>query len=99
MPATAETFAPGIPVEIGKIDRALKKLWTDNDGVKTRASLINLAIYSEAPGSLPQNTETISKITENHACGAIVIGTEPNAKEIRADTWISARGHASACGR
>ena len=53
MAASTETFAAGIPVEIGKIDRALKKLWTDNEGVKTRASLINLAIYSEAQYLFP----------------------------------------------
>ncbi|HXM32978.1 MAG TPA: glucose-6-phosphate dehydrogenase assembly protein OpcA [Chthoniobacterales bacterium] len=98
MVAPTETFAPGIPVEIGKIDRALKKLWTDNEGVKTRASLINLAIYSEAPGSLPQNTEIISKITENHACRAIVIGADPGAKENRVEAWISAHCHVSGSG-
>jgi glucose-6-phosphate dehydrogenase assembly protein OpcA len=93
-----ETIAPGIPVEIGKIDRELKKLWIDNEGVKTRASLINLAIYSEAPGSLPQNTEIISKITENHACRAIVIGADPGAKENRVEAWISAHCHVSGSG-
>ena len=94
----ADVSATGIPVEIGQIDRALKKLWTDNEGVKTRASLINLAIYSEAPGSLPQNTEIISKITENHACRAIVIGADPNAKENRVEAWISAHCHVSGSG-
>ncbi|MEY2484062.1 MAG: hypothetical protein QOK24_2590 [Verrucomicrobiota bacterium] len=98
MSASTETFAPGIPVEIGKIDRALKKLWTDNEGVKTRASLINLAIYSEAPGSLPRNTGIISKVTENHACRAIVIGADPNAKENRVEAWISAHCHVSGSG-
>lgn len=98
MSASVETFSPGLPVEIGKIDRALKKLWTDNEGVKTRASLINLAIYSETPGSLPQNTEIISKITENHACRAIVIGADPGAKENRVEAWISAHCHVSGSG-
>lgn len=94
----AETFAPGIQVEIGKIDRELKKLWTDNEGVKTRASLVNLAIYSEAAGSLPKNTKIISKITENHACRAIVIGANPGAKENRVEAWISAHCHVSGSG-
>jgi glucose-6-phosphate dehydrogenase assembly protein OpcA len=98
MTATAETVSPGLPVEIGKIDQALKKLWIDNEGVKTRASLINLAIYSEAPGSLPQNTAIISKITENHACRAIVIGADPAATENRVDAWISAHCHVSRSG-
>src|SRR5205085_9141906 len=88
----------GIPVEIGKIDQTLKKIWIDSGGVKTRASLINLAIYSEATGSLPLNTEIISKITENHACRAIVIGADPNAKENRLEAWISAHCHVSGSG-
>ncbi len=52
----------------------------------TRASLINLAVYSEKPGSLEKNTQLIARITENHACRAIVIGAnraierEPGAK-------------------
>ena len=95
---SAEAIAPGLPVEIGKIDRELKKLWIDSEGVKTRASLINLAIYSEAPGSLPQNTEIISKITENHACRAIVIGADPGPKENRVEAWISAHCHVSGSG-
>jgi glucose-6-phosphate dehydrogenase assembly protein OpcA len=95
---TVENMSLGLPVEIGKIDRALKKLWTDNDGVKTRASLINLAIYSEAPDSLPQNTAIISRITENHACRAIVIGANPGAKENRVEAWVSAHCHVSGSG-
>src|ERR1051326_7988515 len=85
----AETFSPGIAVEIGKIDRELKKLWADGAGVKTRASLINLAIYSDAPGSLPQNTRLISEITEDHACRAIVIEANLTAKENRVEAWIN----------
>ena len=70
MPATAEISNVGMPVEIGKIDRELKKLWQQGEGAMTRASLINLAIYSEAPGSLEKNTRLIAKITESHACRA-----------------------------
>jgi hypothetical protein len=64
----------------------------------TRASLINLAIYSEAPESLPKNTQLISQITENHACRAIVIGANPAAKENRVEAWISAHCHVSRAG-
>ena len=98
MPATAETFSPGISVEIGKIDRELKKLWAEGGGAKTRASLINLAVYSEAPGSLPENTRIISEITEDHACRAIVIGANPGGKENRVEAWISAHCHVSRAG-
>lgn len=98
MSAQTETFAAGLPVEIGKIGRELKKLWDQGDGIMTRASLINLAIYSEAPGSLPLNTEIISQITEDHACRAIVIAANPSAAEDRVEAWISAHCHISRAG-
>jgi glucose-6-phosphate dehydrogenase assembly protein OpcA len=93
-----ETFSPGISVEIGRIDRELKKLWAEGGGAKARASLINLAVYSEAPGSLPLNTKIISEITANHACRAIVIGANPAAKENRVATWIDVHCHLSRAG-
>ncbi len=93
-----ETFSPGLPVEIDRIDRELKRLWVESGGVKTRASLVNLAVYSEAPDSLPINTQIISKITENHACRAIVIGANPNAKENRVEAWVTAHCHVSRSG-
>ncbi|HYJ05664.1 MAG TPA: glucose-6-phosphate dehydrogenase assembly protein OpcA [Chthoniobacterales bacterium] len=98
MPATVETFTPGIEVEIGKIDRELKKLWNESGAAKTRASLINLAVYSEASGSLPRNTKIISEITEDHACRAIVIGANPGAKENRVEAWINVHCHVSRAG-
>ena len=98
MVAQTETFAPGLPVEIGKIDCELKKLWAKSGSERARASLMNLAVYSEAPDSLPRNTEIISKITEDHACRAIVIGANPGAKENRVEAWISAHCHVSRAG-
>ncbi|HEX4640648.1 MAG TPA: glucose-6-phosphate dehydrogenase assembly protein OpcA [Chthoniobacterales bacterium] len=94
----AETFSPGISVEIGQIARELKKLWAEGAGAKTRASLINLAVYSEAPGSLPINTQIISEITADHACRAIVIGANPDAKENRVEAWINVHCHVSKAG-
>jgi glucose-6-phosphate dehydrogenase assembly protein OpcA len=97
-PSLQHSISPGLPVEIGKIDRELKKLWAESGGAMTRASLMNLAVYSEAPGSLPRNTEIIFKITEDHACRAIVIGVNPDAKENRVEAWISAHCHVSRAG-
>src|SRR5450432_1800812 len=98
MPAVPETFAAGMPVEIGQIQRELKNLWDAGGGVMTRASLINLAIYSEAPDSLGKNTAIISQITEDHACRAIVIAADPAAPESRVEAWISAHCHVSRAG-
>ncbi|HSV62030.1 MAG TPA: glucose-6-phosphate dehydrogenase assembly protein OpcA [Chthoniobacterales bacterium] len=94
-PPLQHSTSPGLRVEIGTIDRELKKLWAEGGGTKTRASLINLAVYSEAPGSLPQNTRIISEITEDHACRAIVIAADPGAKENRVEAWINVHCHVS----
>lgn len=92
MPKIAENFSLG-QIEIGQIDRELKKLWAEGEGAMTRASLINLAVYSEEPGSLARNTQLVSQITENHSCRAIVIAADPSTKDARAEAWISAHCH------
>ena len=98
MPAIAETHSLGFPVEIGKIDQELKKLWQKSEGSMTRATLVNLAVYSEDAGSLNKNTQLISKITENHTCRAILIEADCKANENRVDAWISAHCHVSGAG-
>src|SRR6266513_465541 len=98
MPAVTETYSPGLPVAIGKIDQELKKLWQDGEGAMTRASLMNLAVYSEEAGSLNKNTQLMAKITENHACRAIVIEADCNAPDDRVDAWVSAHCHVSHTG-
>ena len=97
MPAIAEAFSLGLPVEVSKIDQELKKLWQESEGA-TRASLVNLAVYAEDAGSLNRNTQLMAKMTENHACRAIVIEADCKAKENRVDAWISAHCHVSSVG-
>ncbi len=98
MPATAETYSLGAPVEMGKIEQELKKLWREGEGAMTRASLMNLAVYSEEPGSLQNNTQLMARITENHACRAIVIEADCNADDDLVSAWISAHCHVSSVG-
>jgi len=93
MPAVTETYSLGVPVEVGKIDHELKKLWRES--AMTRASLMNLAVYSEEPGSLHNNTQLMARISENHACRAIVIEADCKAEEDGVDAWISAHCHVS----
>lgn len=98
MPALAENSSLGLQVEIGKIEKELKKLWEQSEGAMTRASLMNLGVYSEQAGSLEENTQLIFKITENHACRAIVICADCDAKENHVDAWISAHCHVGRAG-
>src|SRR3954467_7693606 len=97
-PSLQHSISPGQRVEIGKIDRELKRLSAEGGGAKTRASLINLAVYSERPGSLARNTQIISEVTEDHACRAIVISATPASKENRVEAWINVHCHVSRAG-
>jgi glucose-6-phosphate dehydrogenase assembly protein OpcA len=98
MPSTAETVSLGLPVAIDRIDRELKKLWSEGERAMTRASLMNLAVYSEEAESLTHNTQLLARITENHACRAIVIGADPRAENDRMEAWISAHCHVGRAG-
>jgi glucose-6-phosphate dehydrogenase assembly protein OpcA len=98
MAETTPTFAQGIAVEIGRIERELKKLWEQDAGATTRASLMNLAIYCEGLDAMGMNTALISDITQSHACRAILIVTEPDAPQDRVQAWISAHCHMSRAG-
>ncbi len=89
MPAIAETFRWSSGRD-RRIDRELKKLWSEGEGAMTRASLMNLAVYSEEPDSLTRNTQLLARITENHACRAIVIGADPQ-RERRSDGGVDQR--------
>jgi glucose-6-phosphate dehydrogenase assembly protein OpcA len=98
MPDSITNLTQGLPVEIGKIDRALKKLWQDGEGSATRASLINFAVYCEGAETMSQTTEVISQITREHACRAILIGRDPDAESAKVQAWILAHCHMSRAG-
>lgn len=90
----------GQEVPLGRVDKALKELW-GKDEARTRASLMNFAIYSEDPGSIEANTRLLEDITSEHACRGMLLlalpGGEPHAR-----AWITAHcqlhdGHKSVC--
>ena len=92
------TIEPGFPVEIGRIDKELGKLWEETGDTKTRASLINLAIYTENAGSLAENTDLISKIASQYACRALLIFANASAAQSEARAWINAHCHLAGKG-
>ena len=98
MPTTSTTYSLGQSVEINQIGQQLKKLWQEGEGSMTRASLINLAVYSEKAGSLERNTQMIARITENHACRALVIGANRDSTEAQVEAWVNAHCHVSRAG-
>jgi glucose-6-phosphate dehydrogenase assembly protein OpcA len=87
------TFEAGIPVEIGRIDKELGKLWEESGDTKTRASHINFAIFTDRMETVNANTQLIAEIAAEHACRAILIFANPDAPEPAAKAWISAHCH------
>jgi glucose-6-phosphate dehydrogenase assembly protein OpcA len=92
------TIEAGLPVEIGRIDKELGKLWEESGDTKTRASLINLAIFTDKVEKVNANTALISEIAAEHACRAILIFANPDAPEPAARAWISAHCHLAGKG-
>ena len=92
------TIEAGFPVEIGRIDKELGKLWDEVGDTKTRASLVNLAIFTEDANSVAANTELISKIASQYACRALLIFANPAATQPGAKAWINAHCHLAGKG-
>lgn len=84
----------GREVPVGSIDKELHKLWAE-DEARTNASLMNLAVYSEAPGALEKNSAAVRELTAEHACRAILIGIDRDAPETSIRAWITAHCHLS----
>ena len=83
----------GLSVEIGKIDKELGKLWEASGDTKTRASLINLVVYTENEANLTTDYEVLAAVAGRHPCRAILILGNPSAATSEAKAWISAHCH------
>jgi glucose-6-phosphate dehydrogenase assembly protein OpcA len=79
----------GLETPISRIERALKQLW-EGDEAKTRASLINLAIYTEDSSLLAADNDLLDHVAAEHACRALLILALPDAQPPRARAWIQA---------
>ncbi|MEI6534640.1 MAG: glucose-6-phosphate dehydrogenase assembly protein OpcA [Verrucomicrobiaceae bacterium] len=78
----------GQEVPLGQVDMALKELW-GKDEARTRASLMNFAIYSEDPSSIEANTKLLEEITQEHACRGMLLLALPAGKP-SSRAWITA---------
>jgi glucose-6-phosphate dehydrogenase assembly protein OpcA len=88
----------GTPVEVSQINRRLNELWEQEVDVLTRASLVNFAVYSEAPDALSANTELMAQLTQEHACRVILLAANSAAARQRVQAWISVHCHTTGTG-
>jgi glucose-6-phosphate dehydrogenase assembly protein OpcA len=98
MPETITNLSQGLPVEIGKIDRELNRLWQEGEGAATRASLINLAVFCEGAQAMTETTGIIAEITRDHVCRAILIGMDPDKFGTPVEASILAHCHLGRAG-
>lgn len=95
-PSDTDPFdAPGWPVEIGSIDQELGRLWEESGDSKTRASLMNLVVFTTDRTTVAANTEIIASLAGEHACRALLVLAEPQIETESARAWISAHCQAS----
>jgi glucose-6-phosphate dehydrogenase assembly protein OpcA len=83
-----ELFGEETP--LAEIERRLDQYFSIEPGV-TRASLMNLAIYTETPETLVEDDESLNHITRNHACRALLLCVLPQEGGLSARCWIKAR--------
>ncbi len=88
----------GSEVPLAELGKRLKQLWQSNEA-KTKASLMNFAIYSEEVDSLTANTEVIREVTREHACRALLIAANPQAPDVSVRAWITAHCQLTAGGK
>jgi glucose-6-phosphate dehydrogenase assembly protein OpcA len=85
----------GREVPLPDIDRELRKLW-EADTARTKASLLNLVVYSEQPGSLLENSSLARELTRAQACRAILVEIDRSEPAITTRAWITAHCHLAA---
>ncbi len=104
----SELQSLGCEVAVGDIDAALHRFFSGDDSSPenplgiARASLLNLAVYTEDPESVSDLTVTIEELTREAACRAILIlaqaGGSPSVRSwVQAHCRLSNEGEKTVC--
>jgi len=88
----------GEETPLSEIDHRLDRYFESESGA-TRASLMNLAIYSERPETLPRDDRSLHRISRNHACRALLLGVDPGEAALSARCWTKAQCHLGQDGK
>ncbi len=91
---TTSTLSPsevhlGMPTAVEAIDEGLHLLWEQNE-TAARASLMNLAVYSEDPDALGANTKLVEPLTHEHACRVLLIEARRESSNKHTEAWVTA---------
>ncbi|MEY2598084.1 MAG: hypothetical protein RLZZ142_343 [Verrucomicrobiota bacterium] len=88
----------GFPVGLDQIARQLKALWETEGEAKTRASLVNFAVYTQGTETLEEYTRLIAQFVREHSCRAILVGDCPQQPGPKISAWIQAHCHLNKAG-
>lgn len=90
--------ALGEAVSLRQIEPRLRAFWSGQ--ADQRASLINLAIWSEAEDALQRLPPVIQAVSREHACRALLISADLDPSlEAESQAWITAHCHLGAHGK
>jgi glucose-6-phosphate dehydrogenase assembly protein OpcA len=84
----------GKEVAVGSIAKELHLLWAE-DEARTKASLMNLVVFTEKPEDLVKNSVTVRELAREHACRAILVSLDRAAPEASIRAWITAHCYLS----
>jgi glucose-6-phosphate dehydrogenase assembly protein OpcA len=84
----------GKQVDVASIDLELRR-FREQDQARTHASLVNLVVCSEEPGSMVRNSEMVSQLTRDHACRSILVEMNRRAAEPSVKAWVTSHCHLS----
>ena len=79
----------GIEVPIESIAKELKALWAGNSS-RTNACMMNLAVFTENPEHLEDNSQVISELTKDHSCRALSVALDRHSSESDTTLWLTA---------
>ena len=87
----------GLETPVQSISPALDQYFSA-DRTRTRAALINFAIFSDAPESLPELDAQLQHITHDHACRALLIAAGSSLDTTQIQAWIKGLCHLDGAG-
>ncbi|MEO0413513.1 MAG: glucose-6-phosphate dehydrogenase assembly protein OpcA [Verrucomicrobiota bacterium] len=85
----------GKKVPIGSLESEIAQMFAD-DGVEdsgegmTRASLINLTVYTEDPSQLAESAQELAQITSQSACRSLLLAVDAEAQDRSVDAFVQA---------
>lgn len=87
----------GVETPLGSISHTLEQYFAA-DQTRTRAALMNFAIFSDQPDELPALDAQLQSITRDHACRGLLMTAGLPHENYQAQAWIKGQCHLDGAG-